>query len=382
MSQRQGRLGITCYPTFGGSGIVATELGMELARRGWEVHFIASRMPRRLDGFQEQVFVHEVEAMSYPLFEYTPFALALAVRQSEVARAFDLDLLHVHYAVPHAASAWLAQQMLARSSNPRPLKIVTTLHGTDITLVGQDPSYFDITCFSLEVSNGLTAVSDYLVGETRRIFGLEGPIERIYNFVDTDHYQPGAPGPSRRMTDFGDDPVLVHVSNFREVKRIPDLMTIFQQVNRRRPAHLLLIGEGPELARAFNMARDQGLTERVHALGRMESPAGFIARADVLLLPSASESFGLVALEALACATPVVASRVGGLPEVVRHGVDGYLEAVGDVEAMAERVLELLEDRELRTRFGRNGRERAEVEFSRARIVDQYEAYYRSIMAR
>jgi N-acetyl-alpha-D-glucosaminyl L-malate synthase BshA len=383
MDQPRGRIGITCYHTFGGSGILATELGLELARRGWEVHFISSQTPSRLGEYRERVFVHEVDPLDYPLFEYTPFALALAVKQAEVARAFDLDLLHVHYAIPHAASAWLAKQMLARRAvGRRDLKIITTLHGTDITLVGKDPSYFDVTCFSLEVSDGITAVSDYLVRETLDLFKLDLPIRRIHNFVDTDLYTPHVDSPCREDLGFGEDEnLLIHISNFREVKRIPDLMLTFERILEEVPARLLLLGEGPELARAFTYARDHGFADRVHAFGRITNPACFLALSDVLLLPSSSESFGLVALEALSCATPVVASRVGGLVEVVRPDVDGYLEEVGDVEAMAARTVGLLTDPDRRAAFGRAGRENAVASFSRPKIVDEYEAYYRQILA-
>ncbi|MFC1543875.1 N-acetyl-alpha-D-glucosaminyl L-malate synthase BshA [Gemmatimonadota bacterium] len=382
MSEVKGRIGITCYHTFGGSGVLATELGLALAARGWEVHFVSSRTPSRLSGYHERVFMHEVEPMHYPLFEFTPFALALAVKQAEVARAFDLDLLHVHYAIPHATSAWLARQMLEnRRDGARSFKIITTLHGTDITLVGRDPSYFDVTCFSLERSDGITAVSDYLAALTVETFDIELPIRRIHNFVDTDAYFPLVEGPCREDLGLGEGPLLLHISNFRDVKRIPDLMRIFLRVSRETPAHLMLLGEGPELARALDFARTEGIRDRVHALGRQEDPACFLAMADVLLLPSASESFGLVALEALSCGTPVVASRIGGLPEVVRHGHDGFLEEVGDAEAMAARTLELLGDPVMRAEFGKNGRQRAISEFSRDRIVDEYEAYYEEVLA-
>ncbi len=383
MAEPKGRIGITCYHTYGGSGVLATELGLALARRGWEVHFIASHTPIRLGAYHERVFMHEVQPLPYPLFEYTPFALALAVKQAEVAEAFDLDLLHVHYAIPHATSAHLAREMLARrGKGASPLRIITTLHGTDITLIGRDPSYYDVTCFSLEVSDGVTAVSDYLAGETTRTFKLERPVERIHNFVDTEKYSPTAPGPCREEIDQGSDRLLIHISNFRDVKRIPDLMEIFRRVNDEVPSKLILIGEGPELARAMGFARDHGISDRIHMLGRQENPACFIAMAEVFLLPSQTESFGLVALEALSCGTPVVASRTGGLPEVVRDGEDGYLEEVGNVTSMAERTLAILRDNELRYRLGKSGRERAVKEFNIDKIVDQYEAYYERLLGR
>lgn len=367
-------VGITCWPTYGGSGAVATELGMALAVKGHEVHFITYRQPFRLPRFLPRVYLHEVDVGKYPLFEYPPYDLALAVRMHEVVRSHKLDLLHVHYAIPHATSAWIAKEMLRKDGED--ITVITTLHGTDITLVGQDRSYYPITRFSIEKSDAITAVSQFLKRETIAAFGCTGcDVEVIYNFVDGEVYRRSR-YPAQLREVAGDKKVLLHVSNFRTVKRVRDVVRIFAQVQREIPSVLVMVGDGPDRADAEDEAREQGLTGAVHFLGKIDTVAPLLSSSDLFLLPSNFESFGLSALEALACGVPVVGSDAGGLPEVVREGVTGMLRPVGDVEAMVRASIEILSDparwRAMSEAAAADARER----FSRDQVVAQYEALY------
>jgi N-acetyl-alpha-D-glucosaminyl L-malate synthase BshA len=376
------RIGITCYPTYGGSGAVATELGLELARRGHEVHFISYASPFRLRGFAERVTFHEVGQTEYPLFEQSsPYAMALAVKQHEVAMREHLDLMHAHYAIPHAAAAWLAKQMLKPE---RDLKLVTTLHGTDITLVGQDPSYYTITKFSIEQSDGVTAVSAYLRDETYRAFGCTGcDVVVIPNFVSTAEYHPPTASPadraSRRALAPADHKVLIHVSNFRPVKRVTDVVQVFAGVRRQLPATLVFVGDGPDRDAAEQEADRLDLRHEVRFLGKVDNVADILRSGDLFLLPSQTESFGLAALEAMACAVPVLASAVGGLPEVVVEGETGFLTPVGDVDGMIDRALRVLRDDALHARL-RTAAARRALEFAAERIVPRYERVYEDVL--
>lgn len=366
------RIGITCYPTYGGSGIVATELGLELALRGHEIHFISYAHPIRLPVESEQVHFHEVEVANYPLFAYPPYCLALAGRMAEVAERYELDLLHVHYALPHAVSALLARQMLAARRN---LPFVTTLHGTDITLVGQEPSYFAITKYSIESSDGVTAVSQYLNDRTREVFGIEKPMRTIHNFVNCELYHPREPG-----TGAGRRPRLIHISNFRPVKRPADCIRILAEVVRTADCELWMVGDGPERGPCERLARELGVSQRVEFCGKQDHIERLLPGADVLLLPSEHEAFGLAALEAMACGVPPVATRVGGVPELVRDGVDGFLEATGDTAAQAARVTQLLTDPVLHRRMSEAAQLAARTRFDSRRIIPQYEDYYREVI--
>src|SRR5256885_3366197 len=331
------KIGITCYPTYGGSGVVATELGIELAHRGHQVHFITYSPPFRLTEPEPNISYHEVEVSHYPLFDYPPYDLALATRMAEVAESYELDLLHVHYAIPHSVSAMLAKQMLATSrTGRRRLPFVTTLHGTDITLMGLDRSYLPITRFSIEQSDGVTAISQYLRERTLREFDVKNNIEVIYNFVNCDIYT--------RRQDFAEarkeyapngERILMHVSNFRPVKRITDVIETFDRVRKQIPAKLLLLGDGPDRSPAEWLAVQKGIHNDVIFLGKREQVYEKLGIADILLLPSELESFGLAALEAMACEVVPIATDVGGVPAVIEHGKSGYLAKIGDVETMA-----------------------------------------------
>ncbi len=370
-------VGITCYPTYGGSGIVATELGMELAARGHEVHFISYANPIRLDPDTPRIHYHEVEVSTYPLFQYPPYCLALASRMFEVADAYNLDLLHVHYAIPHSISAMLAQQMMAPT---RRLPFITTLHGTDITLVGVDPSYFPITKFSIEKSDGITSISDYLRGETQQIFGVTNEIRVIKNFVNCDLYHPDNTKAGAAAYAPAGEKLLIHLSNFRPVKRVQDCIRILAEVRKTVPAHLLMVGDGPERGPAEHLARTLKVDRHVRFMGKQNHVERLIPLAHALLMPSELESFGLVALEAMACGVVPVATRVGGVPELVTHGEDGYLEAVGDIEAQAARVTALLTDDDLQYRMAKAGRWNATERFCTDRIIPQYEKYYEDVL--
>ncbi len=371
-------VGITCYPTYGGSGIVATELGNELASRGHEVHFITYANPIRLDPGTPRIHYHEVEVSNYPLFQYPPYCLALASRMEEVAEAYDLDLLHVHYAIPHSISALLAKQMLA---GRRALPFITTLHGTDITLVGTDRSYFPITKFSIEQSDGITSISEYLRQQTETVFGVANEIRVIRNFVNCEQYRPDEQKKRAAVFAPPGDKLLIHVSNFRPVKRVLDCIRILAEARKRAPAHLLMVGDGPERGPAEHLARDLRVERHVSFLGKQDHVDRLLPQAHVLLMPSELESFGLAALEAMACGVPPVATRVGGVPELITHGVDGYLEAVGDIEAQAARVVALLTDEKLHRTMARAARQTAADRFCTDKIIPLYEQYYEEVVS-
>ena len=369
------KIGITCYPTYGGSGAVATELGIALAQRGHEIHFITYQQPFRLPAFLPRIYFHEVDVGRYPLFEYPPYDLALAVRMHEVVLARGLDLLHVHYAIPHATSAWIAREMLGPT---RPdIKVLTTLHGTDITIVGQDPSFHAITKFSIEKSDGLTAVSRFLRDETKSAFGCTGcRIEVIPNFIDPSVYDRRRYPPQLREQVAEGRKVLMHISNFRPVKRVKDVVGIYAKVTQQIPSSLVMVGDGPDRIEAELEASRLGVADHVHFLGKLESVAPLLASADLFLLPTQIESFGLSALEALASGVPVIGVKGGGLPEVVRDGETGALCDAGDVDGMARAAIALLGNRDrwmaASTLAAADARER----FGLEEIVAQYESFY------
>jgi L-malate glycosyltransferase len=371
------KIGITCYPTYGGSGVVATELGLELAARGHDIHFISYAVPVRMTDLSDKLHFHEVEVMNYPLFDHPPYTLALASKMYNVASSEGLDLLHVHYAIPHSVSAYLARAM----ARPGTLPFVTTLHGTDITLVGQDRSYLPITRFSIEESDSVTAISEYLRKVTQDELGIRRPVEVIPNFVNCEVFQP-ADGRCRR-DEFAKsgEKILVHLSNFRPIKRVPDVIEIFDLVRREIPAKLLMIGDGPDRVTAEWMVRKKGLTKDVLFLGKQNQVQNLLNCADVLLLPSDLESFGLAALEGMASGVPAVCSKVGGLPEVIEDGVEGYLVPARDVKTMAARALDILTDPERREKMGRAARLRAQNEFCSDKIIPLYEKLYEDVLS-
>jgi N-acetyl-alpha-D-glucosaminyl L-malate synthase BshA len=379
------RIGITCYPTYGGSGVVATELGIELAERGHQVHFITYSQPIRLTEPHANIHYHEVEVSRYPLFEYPPYDLALATRMAEVAEIYDLDLLHVHYAIPHSVSAMLARQMLACDSarKRRRLPYVTTLHGTDITLVGLDSSYLPITRFSIEQSNGVTAISDYLKKQTLEQFNIQNHIEVIPNFVNCDLYRRD-PNSVLRRSEYArpDERVLVHLSNFRPVKRVTDVIEVFDRVLKKIPAKLLMIGDGPDRSQAEWLAVKKGIHKQVLFLGKQNLVNEKLAVADVMLLPSELESFGLAALEGMACEVVPISTDAGGLPELIDHGVTGYMVTVGDVETMARYAIEVLSDDTKLRDMGKRARAEAQKRFCSTMIIPHYEQFYRDVLER
>ena len=365
------RIGITCYPTYGGSGIVATELGLELATRGHEIHFITYANPIRLDPGIPRIFYHEVEVSNYPLFQYPPYCLALASRMAEVAENENLDLLHVHYAIPHSISAMLAQQMMAPK---RRLPFITTLHGTDITLVGVDRSYFPITKFSIEKSDGITSISQDLRRNTYETFGVANEIRVIHNFVNIDIYKPAAERPNNEKR-------LMHISNFRPVKRVVDCIRILAEVVKQTPAHLYMVGDGPDRPVAHRLAKELEGERHVTFMGKQDHVERIFPQMHVLLMPSEMESFGLGALEGMACGVVPVATRVGGVPELVTHGVDGFLESVGDITAQAARVIELFTNEDLYQKMAAAARRTAVERFATSLIIPQYEEYYIEVVS-
>jgi L-malate glycosyltransferase len=368
------KIGITCYPTYGGSGVVATELGLTLAEQGDEIHFISYALPSRLALPRPGVSFHEVVAPTYPLFVSPPYTLALATKMAEVAAHARLDLLHVHYALPHAISAILARGMSRDAGCD--LKVVTTLHGTDITIVGQDRSYLPITRYGIEKSDAVTSVSRYLHDVTLSEFSVQRPIHVIPNFVDSQLYRPDGASEYARTLFSGSEALIMHVSNFRPVKRISDVLAIFDWIRRRVPARLVLIGDGPERSLAERLAVAGGFEDQTTFLGNVAALETVLPLAKLLLLPSDAESFGLAALEAMACGVPVIGTRAGGLPEVVEDGVSGHLAPVGDVEAMAEAGLALLTDADRWQAFSRAARCRAVELFPEDRIVARYRQLY------
>ena len=370
------KIGITCYPTYGGSGVVATELGKALAKRGHSIHFISYAIPIRLEEYNENIFFHEVETAQYPLFEFPLYTVSLASKMIEVAKFEKIDLFHVHYAIPHATSGFLAKTILG---NDHP-KLITTLHGTDITLVGLEPSYLPVMKFSIEQSDGVTAVSRFLREKTMTNYGINKEIEVIPNFVDTAQYRRTESCRFRKQMAPNGEKILVHISNFRAVKRVADVVRIFDQVRKKLPAKLLLVGDGPDRSSCEILCRELGITDLVKFLGKQLELVEILSASDVFLMPSQSESFGLSALEAMACEVPVVSSSVGGLPELQVHGETGYIAEIGDVDRMARYAIELLMNEQKHALFASACRRRAE-QFGVKSIVDQYENYYTKVLA-
>ncbi len=370
------KIGITCYPTLGGSGVVATELGKLLAERGHQVHFITHGMPFRLGKYQKNIFYHEVEVNDYYVFKYPPFNLALASKLAQVAKIQQLDILHVHYAFPHAVSAYLAKQIAADTR----LKVVTTLHGTDITVLGQDPTLIDIIRFAINESDMVTAVSQSLIDDTRRTLQIERSIELAHNFVDERIYFPREVSALRAEFAQPHEKVLMHISNFRPVKRVSDVVDLFTLVRRQMPAKLLFVGEGPELPKIMARVREAGLAECVYFLGKQDEVAELISIADLLLLPSEKESFGLAALEAMACGVPVLASNTGGIPELIEHEVSGLMAPVGEISTMARLALSLLSDEQRLADMRQAAIARARARFSADAIVRRYEQLYEQVL--
>jgi N-acetyl-alpha-D-glucosaminyl L-malate synthase BshA len=370
------KVGIVCYPTHGGSGVVASELAIGLAKKGHEIHILSYAPPFRLRSFHQSIFIHEVEMASYPLFKYPPYALGLATKLVELVEAYDLELIHAHYAVPHAASAYLAKQVLS----PQRIKIITTLHGTDITLVGADQSFHRVIKFTIEKSDGVTAVSEYLKQRTIREFDIQREIRVIYNFVD-----PVRPEQSQIQCDRASyaahgEKILMHASNFRPVKRVGDVVRIFAQVQAKMPAKLILVGDGPERLFIQQLIKELKLSDNVYFLGEQDHLEPLFSCADLFLLPSEQESFGLTALEAMNCGVPVIGSETGGLPEVITHGQTGYLYPVGEIKKMAEKSIELLSEPQKHDLFKRQARRRATESFNADHIIPQYEAFYEEIL--
>ncbi|UCF63527.1 MAG: N-acetyl-alpha-D-glucosaminyl L-malate synthase BshA [bacterium] len=371
------RIGLVCYPTYGGSGVVATELGKNLARRGHEVHFIAYALPYRLSEYYENVFYHEVKVLDYPLFEYPPYSLALASKMAEIARYQNLDLFHVHYAIPHAISAYLAKEMI---KDHHPIKIITTLHGTDITLVGKDQSFLEVTRFSIEKSDAVTAVSRYLRDKTIEFFNIEKNIDVIYNFIEEQPEQRKKCDELRQRIAPNGEKIISHLSNFRPVKRVEDVIGVAYKVLQEMPVKVMMIGDGPERSKAEARARELNIAEHVQFLGKQDNVYLLLSLSDVFIMPSSLESFGLAALEAMVCGIPCITSNAGGLVELVREGISGFTTEVGDVNKMAEHTLRLLKNPKLHIKLAQSTREYALANFHVDQIIPQYiELYERTI---
>lgn len=367
------RIGMVCYPTYGGSGVLATELGQALARKGHSVHFISYALPMRLDRYQDNIFYHEVETPAYPLFEFNQYTLSLAGKIIDVAKYENLEVLHVHYAIPHAVSGYLAKEIMQGSN---PLSLITTLHGTDITLVGLEPNFHPIIKFALERSDVVTAVSGFLQEKTRQNFNAETPITVIPNFVDTKLYKRVECTQLQKQLNINDEFVLMHVSNFRPVKRVQDCVRILEEVRKTVPAKLVFVGDGPERSDAERLVRELGLWDHVKFLGKQSALPEILSIADIFLLPSQSESFGLSALEAMSCEVPVIATNIGGVPEVVGHGECGYIAELGDVQRMARYCVELFTTPKKLAAFRANARKRAVQHYDIDLIVPMYEEVY------
>ena len=373
------KIGITCYPTYGGSGVVATELGKELAKLGHEVHFISYALPHRLINFVENIFYHEVEVSNYPLFEHQLYGLALTSKMLEVIEYEQLDLLHVHYAIPHATSAYLAKQILNQSGQD--IKVITTLHGTDITLVGLEPSFLPLVKLSIEASDGVTAVSRFLKEKTLTNYSINKEIEVIHNFIDTELYKPVCNQQFKDHIAPEGEKILIHTSNFRAVKRVGDTIRILEKVKKEIPTKLILIGDGPDRSECERLTRELKLEKDVIFLGKQDGLENLLSVADIFLMPSQSESFGLSALEAMACGVPVISSSVGGLPELVLHNKTGYIAEFSDVDRMSKYALELLTKKKKINTFSKKSRERAEKVFEKKLIVPMYIDYYEKILS-
>jgi N-acetyl-alpha-D-glucosaminyl L-malate synthase BshA len=373
------KIGITCYPTYGGSGVVATELGKALASKGHEIHFISYALPHRLTNFIENIYFHEVELSNYPLFEFQLYTLALTSKMVEVIRYEKLDLVHVHYAIPHAISGFLAREIIKKSNGN--LRIITTLHGTDITLVGLEPSFLPLVKFSIEESCGVTAVSRFLKEKTITNYNIEKEIVVINNFIDSELYKPREDDSFRERIAPKGEKILIHTSNFRQVKRVPDVIKVFEKVRKEIPVKLILIGDGPDRSECERLTRDLDLQKDVHFLGKQDGLAEILGASDLFLMPSQSESFGLAALEAMSCGLPVISSSVGGLPELNIHSETGYIAEIGDIDRMAKYALDLLNNERKYQEFSKKARNRAVNTFDKKIIVPQYEEYYKKILS-
>ena len=373
------KIGITCYPTYGGSGVVATELGKALSQKGHQVHFISYAMPHRLTHFMDNVFFHEVEMSSYPLFEHSLYSLALASKMMEVVEYEKLDLLHVHYAIPHAVSGYLAKQILEKNNSD--LKLITTLHGTDITLVGLEPSFLPLVKFSIEESDGVTTVSRFLKEKTLTNYSIDKEIEVIYNFIDTDLYKPGVNEEIKNRLAPNGEKLIMHTSNFRPVKRVQDTIRVLEKVKKEISARLILIGDGPDRSECERLARELEISNDVCFLGKQDGLNELLSSADLFLMPSQSESFGLSALEAMSCGVPVISSSVGGLPELNLHNETGFIAEIGDIDRMAKYTIDLLTNERKYKIFSKNSRDIAVKNFDNSIIIPKYEKFYEKVLS-